>query len=118
MTRFVLSIERCGFLLFVTLAVVSPSPGRQSFLRRRNSTLNKVVPWTLDSKSTSTLRERHLIINEKTEEEQVKLTNKFNPLTLLSEHGHRANISAYPFFAHWSLAYCGASLIHNDILLT
>ena len=41
-----------------------------------------------------------------------------NPLTVVSESGHKANISEYPYFAFWSNAYCGASLIAPDILLT
>ena len=32
--------------------------------------------------------------------------------------GHEANILDYPFFAHWSHAECGATVIHDDILLT
>jgi len=32
--------------------------------------------------------------------------------------GHEANVDEYPYFAHWSNAMCGASVIHDDILLT
>jgi hypothetical protein len=31
---------------------------------------------------------------------------------------HKANVNNYPFFAHWSQAMCGASIVHDDILLT
>ncbi|CAB9507333.1 Plasminogen (Fragment) [Seminavis robusta] len=32
--------------------------------------------------------------------------------------GHEANVEDYPFFAHWSHAMCGASIVAEDILLT
>jgi hypothetical protein len=32
--------------------------------------------------------------------------------------GHEANFWDYPFFAHWTHAECGATVIHDDILLT
>ena len=32
--------------------------------------------------------------------------------------GHEANLDEYPFFAYWSRVGCGASVVHNDILLT
>jgi Trypsin len=32
--------------------------------------------------------------------------------------GHEANVNDYPFFAHWSHAMCGASIVHDDVLLT
>jgi secreted trypsin-like serine protease len=57
--------------------------------------------------------DRGLIVNEKSANEILS-----NPLTLLTESGHKANISHYPFFAFWSDAYCGASLIAPDLLLT
>ncbi|CAB9504571.1 Vitamin K-dependent protein C (Fragment) [Seminavis robusta] len=60
--------------------------------------------------------QRDLIINEKPAVE--KENEIFNPLTLLEISGHRVNATEYPFFAHWSKAYCGASLVAPDILLT
>ena len=32
--------------------------------------------------------------------------------------GHEANVNDYAFFAHWSHAMCGATVIHDDILLS
>jgi hypothetical protein len=32
--------------------------------------------------------------------------------------GHEANYWDYPFFAHWTHAECGATVVHDDILLT
>jgi trypsin len=57
--------------------------------------------------------DRELIVNEKSTSEILS-----NPLTLFAESGHKANISQYPYFAFWTNAYCGASLIAPDILLT
>ena len=62
--------------------------------------------------------QRDLIINEKTQAEQATFLERINPQTLLFEHGHRTNVSHFPYFAHWSDAFCGASLVAPDILLT
>jgi hypothetical protein len=32
--------------------------------------------------------------------------------------GHEANFWDYPYFAHWTHAECGATVVHDDILLT
>lgn len=32
--------------------------------------------------------------------------------------GHEANVVDYPYFAHWSHAMCGATIVHDDILLS
>lgn len=40
------------------------------------------------------------------------------PEVVFHPPGHEANLWEYPFFAHWSHAMCGATVIHDDILLT
>ena len=40
------------------------------------------------------------------------------PEAIFHPPGHEANLWEYPFFAHWSHAMCGATVIHDDILLT
>ena len=60
----------------------------------------------------TSLKQRNLIINDASTAEES------NPLTLLLGSDHRADITKYSYFAHWSHALCGASLIAPDLLLT
>lgn len=124
------------FLLAATTPVLSsvdPSPHNEhSFLRKRDTDSSSPSIWSWkfpprakqETNETSSFlrdRDRDLIINQETEHDKQSqpLLERFNPLTLLARNqGHRANIRDFPFFAHWSEAYCGASLIHDDILLT
>jgi hypothetical protein len=41
-----------------------------------------------------------------------------NTVDVYHPPGHEANVEEYPFFVHWSRAMCGASIVHDDILLT
>jgi len=41
-----------------------------------------------------------------------------HPNAALDPPGHEANVDEYPFFAYWHGPVCGATVVHDDILLT
>jgi trypsin len=71
-----------------------------------------------DSNDPNENQGRNLIYNEKTEEEQASFLEAVNPLSYILPHGHRANHTQYPYFVAWTDAFCGASLVWDDIVLT